>query len=115
MAFGVGIEVAAVEVVCGADAPERTEGGAHVLMVARGQDAPAAPAESRDPLTVGGSHPVPCVERKEPQLVERRTIERRQHRIVLTWSSSAVARGHVEARSVLPRRGEVLGEQREAA
>ena len=74
---GVGLGVAAVEVVGRAEAPQRAERRAHVLMVARREDSTAALAESRDSLAVGRGEPSPCRERRARA---RRTVIDRARR-----------------------------------
>src|SRR5262249_946156 len=81
---------------------------------ARGEDAATALAESRDRLTLGGRDPVPEIQREQPEFVERRAVERCEHRITAVRPDSAVARGHLEPYPGLPERSEGLPEQREA-
>ena len=102
-----------LEVVRVADAAERTQRDAHVLVIPRGQDAPAALAESGDSQAVGGREPVPGVQGEEPQLVERRAIQRGEHRVVPARIGFAISSGHLESSLLLPERGKVFREKRE--
>ena len=112
VSFGVRLRVAAVEMVGGADPPEGTERGAHVLVVARREDPATALAEPRDPLALGGRDPVASIQGEEPELVERRALERCEHWIVAVWPGFAVAPGNLEP-DPRPERCEVLAQKRE--
>src|SRR5829696_9925158 len=88
----VRVLVLAVEEVCAADAAERAEGRAQILMVARGEDATAALSKAGDALTVGHGQPVAGVHGEEPQLVEVRRVEPAQNLVVAGRVRHAVAR-----------------------
>jgi hypothetical protein len=109
--LGIGLGVLRLEMVRGADSSERAERKPHVLVVARGQDASAALAEPCDALAVAMGQPVSRVQSEEPELVERRAVQGREHGVVLTRRGLPIARGHLEPGLVLPKGGQALDEK----
>src|SRR5262249_36981758 len=87
----VRFRIAAMEMMCGADSPELAKRGAHVRVVARGEDPAAALTESRDRLAFGSRDSIPDIQREQPEFVEPRAVERCEHRIAPVTPGTAVA------------------------
>lgn len=95
LAIRIGLAVAAVEVMRGADAAQVAYRTAQVHVVARDHEAAAATAESADACAIFRCQAVAGVDGKEPELVEVRFIQRRQHGVG-SRARRAVAGGHPE-------------------
>src|SRR5215470_5549027 len=71
------------------------------------------PPRWRNRLALSGGDPVPEIQREQPEFVERRAVERCEHRIAPVRPGFAVAGDHLEPYPGFLERSEVLPEQRE--
>ena len=98
-----------MEVVRGAERAESRQARAEVVVVARRQHAAAASPEGADPGAVGRRQPAAGIDRKQPQLIDRRRRQADQLRVVAVGIGCPIAR-----RDLVPKPGQMRAQQLEA-
>jgi hypothetical protein len=96
------------EVYRAADAAQHVERGAHVLVVARRENAASSLPEPSDARAILGRQAIPRVESEEPKLVEVRLVEPGEQGLWRSGRCLAVSSEDLEARSSLIQAREVL-------
>src|SRR6266852_4638534 len=79
-----------------ADATQRAQRSPQVLVIARGQDAAASLTETCDSLAICLRQTIAGINRKQPELVELRSIQRAENAIVTCGVRFAIASYHLK-------------------
>src|SRR5260370_8221967 len=82
-ALWIGIDIARMKIVRGADAADRANGRTEVLMIARDEETAACLPEPRDRVTLGGAERVSRIDGNEPHLIETGLLDPFAQRVAL--------------------------------